>query len=179
MIRLFVGLSIPADITALLKIMCSGVPGARWVDPSNMHITLRFIGEVEEYGAEEIDGTLSKISANKFELALKGLGIFGRGQKTRALWARVIHSELLNHLHAKVESAVVRSGQSPEKRKFIPHVTLARFSSFVDLPRLESFAAGNNLFQSDPFDIDHFTLFESTLGKNGPVYTPLATYGLS
>lgn len=178
MIRLFVGLSLPDRIATRLKPLCNGLPGARWVDQANMHVTLRFIGEVEEPSAEEIDGRLSKISVDPFDLELQGIGTFGHNQKTRALWVGISPSPPLAHLHAKIESAVVRSGQAPERRKFTPHVTLARFSR-RESSRLESFLAGNNLFWAGPFHVDHFALFESSLGRGGPVYTPLTTYALS
>ena len=178
MIRLFVGLKIPADVAAQLEIMCNGVPGARWVNPANMHLTLRFIGETEEQEAEEIDAHLSKVSAESFDLELRELGTFGRGRKIRALWVGVSASLPLNHLHAKIESAVVRSDQPSEKRKFTPHVTLARFSH-VEPSRIESYLAGNNLFPARTFRVGEFTLFESSRGKGGPTYTRLTTYALS
>ncbi len=178
MIRLFIGVSLPDEIATRLNPLCIGLPGARWVDPANMHITLRFIGEIGEPDVEEIDERLSKIGADPFDLALRGFGTFGHDQKARALWAGVTPSPPLAHLQAKIESAVVRSGQPPEKRKFASHVTLARFSR-CEPSRLETFIAGNNLFQTGPFHVDHFTLFESSLGKVGPVYTPLTTYELS
>jgi RNA 2',3'-cyclic 3'-phosphodiesterase len=178
MIRLFVGLSLPGGVAARLRPLCIGLAGARWVDSANMHITLRFIGEIDELDAVEIDERLSNINADLFDLELRGFGTFGHKQKIRALWAGVSPSPPLAHLQAKVESAVVRSGQPPGKRKFTPHVTLARFAR-CELSRLESFIAGNNLFQAGPFQVGHFTLFVSSLGKGGPIYTPLTTYELS
>ena len=177
MIRLFVGLPLPDGVIARLQIMCSGLPGARWVEPTNMHVTLRFIGEIDERGTEEIDYLLAGVSSDSFHMKLQGLGTFGQGHKIRALWVGVVPSPPLNHLQAKVESAVVRSGWPPEKRKFAPHVTLARFSR-PESSRIQSFVEGNNLFQTGPFRMDQFTLFESRLGGNGPVYAPLAQYEL-
>jgi 2'-5' RNA ligase len=178
MIRIFVGLPISVDISARLKIMCNSLPGVRWVDPTNMHITLRFIGELDERDAEEAHFRLSDVNVDPFNIELHGIGTFGQDQKTRALWVGVKSPSTLAYLRAKVESAIVRLGQLPEKRKFRPHVTLARFSR-VELPRLESFVAGNNIFQAGLFRVDQFNLFESPFGKGGPVYTPLKTYALS
>ncbi len=177
MLRLFVGLELPDGVIARLNIMCAGVPGATWVEPANMHITLRFIGEVEEHVAEEIDAALARIEAKAFSLELSGVGTFGEGTKARALWAAVTPSPELSHLHAKVESAVVRAGVPPEGRKFTPHVTLARLDH-TPPARLHTFVEGNGLFQAGPFTVDHLTLFESRLGIGSPVYTPLADYPL-
>ncbi len=176
--RLFVGLPIPGDISDQLSTLCNGLPGARWVGPSNMHITLRFVGEVSESDAEEIDANLTKVRVEPFDLELQGFNTFGRGSKTRALWTGIATSPPLDHLHNKIQSAVVRSGQPPESRKFIPHLTVARFSN-VDIARLELFIAGNNLFRAGPFPVASFALFESVLGKAGPVYSPLATYSMT
>jgi 2'-5' RNA ligase len=178
MLRLFVGLGLPDGVIARLSIMCAGVPGASWVEPRNMHLTLRFIGEVEEHEAEEIDGRLAGITAPAFSLTLAGMNTFGEGTKARSLWAAVQPSAELSHLQAKVESAVVRAGQPPEGRKFTPHVTLARLHK-PQPPRLAAFLEGNAAFQAGPFRIEHFTLFESRPGKGSPVYLPLVEYPLS
>tara|TARA_R110000868_G_scaffold170440_5_gene405710 strand:+ start:174 stop:710 length:537 start_codon:yes stop_codon:yes gene_type:complete len=178
MIRLFVGLQLPEYVAARLQLLCNGLPGARWVEPANMHVTLRFIGEIDEPEAEGLDRWLAGVTAPSFDVELQGLGTFGQGHKIRALWTGVAPSSPLNHLQAKIESAVVRSGQSPETRRFTPHVTLARFARPGPV-RLQSFVEGNNLFQAGPFHVDQFTLFESRLGKGGAVYTPLAHYELS
>ncbi len=155
-----------------------GLPGARWIDPENYHITLRFIGEVQRSQAEDIDEMLMQVSAPGFDLHLHGVGIFGQGVKAKAVWVGVMPSEPLNFLQAKVESAIVRAGLPPEGRKFAPHITLARFAH-ADANRLQMFVEGNNLFRAGPWTIDKFTLFESQMGKGGSVYTPLADYDLA
>ena len=177
MLRLFVGLELPDGVIARLNIMCAGVPGATWVPPANMHITLRFIGEVEEHVAEEIHASLARIEAKAFSIELNGVGTFGEGTKARAVWAAVKPSADLSHLQAKVESAVVRAGLPPEGRKFTPHVTLARLDR-TPPARLHSFIEGNAALQAGPFTVDYFTLFESRLGKGSPVYTALESYAL-
>lgn len=176
--RLFIGLGVPEGLGQRLAILAGGLPGARWVAPENMHLTLRFIGEVSRDVAEDIDEMLAGVSAPGFDLHLQGVGIFGQGTKTRAVWVGVQPSDPLNFLQAKVESAVVRGGQPPEGRKFTPHITLARFSGHTDANRTQHFIEGNNLFRAGPWTVDRFTLFESHLGKGGSVYTPLADYEL-
>jgi 2'-5' RNA ligase len=177
MMRLFVGLGLPEGLAQCLAILEAGLPGARWVAPENMHLTLRFIGEVSRDAAEDIDEMLAGVSAPAFDLHLQGVGAFGQGAKTRSVWVGLQPSEELAFLHTKVESAVVRGGQPPEGRKFFPHITLARFNH-ADANRLQRFIEGNSLFRAGPWTIDHFTLFESHMGKGGSVYTPLTDYEL-
>jgi 2'-5' RNA ligase len=177
MLRLFVALPLPDGVMARLAMLCSGMPGAAWVDPANLHITLRFIGEVDEDVAEEIDHHLAGITDQVFSLELAGIGTFGEGAKTRALWAGVAPSPALLHLHAKIESAVVRAGLPPESRKFTPHVTLARLTH-PHPGRLQSYIEGNNLFQAGPFAVERFILYESRLGKSSAVYIPQLDYSL-
>lgn len=176
--RLFVALPLPDGIVARMALMCAGIPGARWVEPANMHLTLRFIGEVDDATAEEIDFALSRIEAPAFDLELRGLGTFGQGAKAHALWVGVSPGAALAHLQQKVDSAVIRAGQPPEGRKFTPHVTLARLTR-PEAGRLQTFIEGNNLFHAGPFTVDRFTLFESQVGKGGPVYTALEDYTLA
>ncbi len=177
--RLFVGLGLPEGLAARLATLEAGLPGAQWVLPENMHLTLRFIGEVTENDAADIDEMLAGISAPGFDLHLQGVGTFGEGHKTRAVWVGLVPSAPLAHLQTKVESACVRGGQPPEGRKFSPHVTLARFNHAADANRLQRFIEGSAMFSAGPWTVDHFTLFESRLGKSGAVYTPLADYELS
>jgi len=180
MMRLFVGIGLPENISDQLAPMCVGLPGARWVDPDGMHITLRFIGEVDEVQADEVHEALAKIEARAFDISLAGVGTFGPGKKARAVWVGVEAPPALAHLQTKVESAVVRGAGLPsEGRKFTPHVTLARFNSRVDEARLHMFAAANNLFRAGPVRVDSFTLYLSEIGHGGSVYTPLADYGLN
>ena len=177
MLRLFVGLALPDGVMARLAIMCAGLPGARWVEPQNMHITLRFIGEVDEGAAKEVAARLGRVVAESFSLELTGLGTFGAGAKARALWAGVAPSEALAHLQAKVESAVVRARLPPEGRKFTPHVTLPRLTR-PPPARLQALVEGNSLFRAGPFGVARFSLFESRPGNGGPVYIPLVDYEL-
>lgn len=178
MYRLFVGLALPDALREPLARLCHDLPGARWVDPENFHLTLRFIGEVDRHTAGDIDDALLRITSPAFDMSLAGLGTFGQGRKIRALWAKAIQTGSdLTHLRSKVESAVVRAGQPPEPRKFKPHVTLARFRE-VHPDRIQSFVELNGLFRAGPVAIERFVLFESHMGKGGSVYEELADYPL-
>jgi RNA 2',3'-cyclic 3'-phosphodiesterase len=173
MLRLFVGLALPPEAKLRLSPLCGGVPGARWVDPDNYHVTLRFIGEVDEGTAADIDEALAEIRAPRFEVALAGVGHFG----VRMLWAGVEKNPALLHLHDKVESALVRLGQPPEGRRYAPHVTLARLKSAAP-DRLESWLGEHALFRVTPFPVPRFTLVASYLTKSGAIYEDQADYPL-
>jgi 2'-5' RNA ligase len=176
LIRLFVALEIPEAVRSRLFLLQGGVPGARWTTPDQMHLTLRFIGEVNEAVADDIDGALTGLRAPSFPLELAGVGEFG-GNLPRALWAGVRPSRELHHLQKKVETAMQRLGLSPEERKFTPHVTLARLKN-APREKVMDFLSHYGLFASGPFEVTRFALFSSRLGGAGAVYNVERTYGL-
>ena len=176
MIRLFVALEIPETVRERLVMLQGGVPGARWQDTEQLHLTLRFIGEVPENIAHDIDDALSLIHAPGFVLELAGVGEFG-GKMPRALWAGVRGDGGLIHLQRKVETALQRLGLPPEERKFSPHVTLARLKN-APHPKVIEFLTHHALFASGPFNVDRFVLFSSELGSGGSVYHPERIYPL-
>lgn len=175
--RLFVALSLPDEIRERLAMMASGLPSARWVKPENYHITLRFIGEVDNHVARDIDDALSGVHVPEFEVSLVGIGQFGEGKKLRSLWTGVESGEPLQRLQTKVESAVVRAGLQPEGRKFKPHVTLARFKESPG-PKLGQYLHSHGLFRSPPFMVREFVLYSSFLAREGAIYRPEAVYEL-
>jgi len=123
--RLFVALPIPDIVAQRLMLMQGGVPGARWQSREQLHLTLRFIGDVDGGDARAIEDVLAGIDAPAFDLQLHGVGQFGNKQP-HALWAAARKSELLDHLQRKVDTAIRRVGQPQDAHKFIAHVTLAR-----------------------------------------------------
>jgi RNA 2',3'-cyclic 3'-phosphodiesterase len=176
-IRLFVALSLPDDVRDRLAGLCNGLPYARWVDPDSMHITLRFIGEVDHGRYDDLANALSQVRAKRFPVQLSGIGHFGNGGAVRAVWVRVAREPGLMHLHDKIESALVRAGCAPDGQKFTPHVTLTRSRRKPDI-RLEEFVVANSLFRAGPFEPRHFTLYSSFLSHNGALYTPEELYPL-
>jgi RNA 2',3'-cyclic 3'-phosphodiesterase len=176
--RLFVALALPETVRWQLRLLCGGLPGARWVPPENFHLTLRFIGEVDGAAFHDIDAALAGLRAPRFSVSLAGVGHFGSGTKLRSIWAGVDKQPALNHLRDKIESAVVRAGADPEGKKFHPHVTLAR-SKGETVPKLGDFLVQHSLFRSQPFDVTHFTLFSSFLNHTAAIYTPERSYELS
>ncbi|MBC8445112.1 MAG: RNA 2',3'-cyclic phosphodiesterase, partial [Rhodospirillaceae bacterium] len=122
MIRLFVGIPLPVDVRQHLHLLAAGLQGAHWISPENMHLTLRFIGEIEEYQADDIHDTLCAIHEPSFDISLSGIETFGRGHMIHTLWAAISSEPALFHLQDKIESALVRAGLDPERRKYPPHV---------------------------------------------------------
>ena len=177
MLRLFVGIVFPPELKLRLSLLCSGVPGAKWVDPGNFHLTLRFIGETGEDVASDIDDALSRLRARRFALQIAGTGVFG-GDKPRSLWAGVERSCELAGLRDKIEQALIRVGLPPEPRKFTPHVTLARLRD-PPLDQLRDFLAANARFRADPLPVARFSLIASFQTKAGSVYEDQAEYPLS
>jgi RNA 2',3'-cyclic 3'-phosphodiesterase len=174
--RLFVAFSLPDAVAVSLTMIQSGVPGARWQTREQMHLTLRFIGEVDGSDAATIDDALFAISAPALSLQLKGGGEFG-GKKPRALWAGVAPNEALLHLQRKIETAMQRIGLEAEPRKFTPHVTLARLRGTPPGIAMD-YLVDHALFASAPFDVREFILYESHLGPNGSLYVPQRHYPL-
>src|SRR5260370_4893334 len=123
--RLFTGLDIPAEIGQTLSDLRGGLPGARWIDPENYHVTLRFIGDIDGVAANEIASLLFRVNRKPFEVALQGLSSFG-GRKPRAVVASIAPSRPLIELQAELERLMQRFGLDPDRRKFTPQVTLAR-----------------------------------------------------
>lgn len=177
--RLFVGLDLPWETRERLAMMSGGgIPGARWVPIENYHLTLRFIGDLPAYRAEEVDEALAALRARRFALELSGVGTFAKGGRETSLWVGVARNQQLEHLAGKVETALQRAGLEPERRRFAPHVTLARLDN-APPDKLAGFVQAHNLFREGPIEVEHFTLFSSQLGKEASVYTPEVEYALA
>ncbi len=177
MIRLFVAIPLPGTIRTQLSMLQSGLQGARWIKPENIHLTLRFIGDVPNDIAGDIDLALAGIGAPGFTLQLDGIGNFARGKHPHALWVGVAKSEPLARLQSKIESALVRAGLEPESRKFSPHVTIARLKD-IRKGRVEDWATAHGAFRSAPFPVERFVLFSSFLSSSGAIYVEEARYPL-
>ena len=175
--RLFTGLEIPDDIRESLSMLRGGLPGARWIDAENYHLTLRFIGDVDDVVAREVVYMLGKIRRGGFELRIDGVSSFG-GRKPRAVVATVASSPQVMELQAEHERLMQRIGIEPEGRKFTPHVTLARLrdTSSQDVAEYLSTRGG---FRSAPFQVSNFVLFSSRASVGGGPYVVEADYPLT
>ncbi len=176
--RLFTGLEIPADVGFALSLKRGGLSGARWIDPENYHITLRFIGDVDGNTADEVADSLDRLSNSlQFPIRLTHLGSFG-GDKPRALYAGVEPSEMLNRLQAAHERVLQRAGLPPEGRKFVPHVSLARLRGTA-AEELARFIAESARFEPLSFVPARFVLFSSRDSVGGGPYLVEQSYPLA
>ncbi|MDZ3837482.1 MAG: RNA 2',3'-cyclic phosphodiesterase [Rhodospirillales bacterium] len=178
MLRLFVAIPLPEDVTSALLRVCSGLPGARWLDTSAFHVTLRFIGEVDGATADDVFQALGRLRSPAFPMLISGVGCFESSGKVHTLWAGVEKNDLLVRIRDKVDVAVTRTGLPAERRKFKPHITLARFRNGVSA-RIGSYLERHNGLQVGPVWVSQFTLFRSHLGSDGAHYERLADYDLS
>ena len=176
--RLFVALDLPRSMRTRLSFLGGGLPGVRWVPPENYHLTLRFIGELPRFRAEEVDEALSGLRAAAFSLELNGVGTFEKAGRVTSLWVGVDRNPALDHLQAKVETALQRAGLERERRRFQPHVTLARLGEGIAPGKVAAWVQAHNLFRSEPVQVGHFTLFSSLLGKEQAAYSPEVEYDL-
>lgn len=175
--RLFVAIRPPEAIRDLLIDAMDDSPELRWVGDDNLHLTLRFIGEVERPQAEDVAATLGSVRFPAFSLQLAGVGHFAH-RNGGALWAAVSPREEVTALAAKVERACQRSGLEPERRSFHPHITLARWNRRSSAA-VQSFLERNRALTSEPFRVAGFTLFESRLSRHGAIYEAVQDYPLA
>lgn len=178
MLRLFVALDLPDSLRDALSSRATGLPHAKWVPPENYHLTLRFIGEVEPWRAEEVDECLAALRGRPFDLTLAGAGLFEKAGRVHSVWIGVERNDALSALQAKIETALQRIGLPPEKRRFAPHVTLARTERAAPETCI-AWVQANNLFRAATVRMQQFTLFSSRLGKEASVYTPEVAYALA
>jgi 2'-5' RNA ligase len=174
--RLFVAIRPPEDIRDSLIDAMDDSPELRWVGDENLHLTLRFIGEVERPLADDIALGLSRIRCGPFELRVAGVGI-SETRNGGALWAAIRPRESVAALAAKVERACVGAGLEPERRAFHPHVTLARWNR-REAKAAQAFLERNRALASEPFAVDRFILYESRLSRHGAHYEEIADYPL-
>jgi RNA 2',3'-cyclic 3'-phosphodiesterase len=174
--RLFVAVRPPAPIREQLLDLMEGVPGARWQDDEQLHITLRFIGEVDTRVAEDAAAVLGTVRHPSFEVAVEGIGSFGSRGRINAVWAGVRPHDQLANLHRKIDHALVRVGLEPERRAYLPHITLARFGREVG--GLDGFLARHAGLTSEPFPVEYFGLYESRLSQAGATYELIERYEL-
>lgn len=175
--RLFSGIEIPEAIGYRMSLLRTGLTGARWIDPANYHITLRFIGDVDGGTARDFAANLGRIEAAPFQLQFDGLGSFG-GKKPRAIWAALRQSEALLNLQRAHERAARLAGLPAEPRNFIPHVTIARLRNTKPISVAAYLEAQAGGFWSQSFTVDRFVLFSSRASIGGGPYVVEAEYPL-
>ncbi|MEM6666044.1 MAG: RNA 2',3'-cyclic phosphodiesterase [Pseudomonadota bacterium] len=174
--RLFVALALPDAVRTRLSFLRGGLPGARWIDPENFHITLRFIGDVDGDVAEDAAAALTRVDAEPFPLTLTGLGSFGHG-RPHSIWAGVDPSTPLVALQDSIERTLQHAGLAPDPRKFTPHVTLARLRG-VRPDEVARYLEEQGGVDGGTVHVSRFVLFSSRDSRGGGPYIPEVTYPL-
>jgi 2'-5' RNA ligase len=174
--RLFTGIELPSEVTAGLAALRGGLPGARWIDPENYHLTLRFIGDVDGPTANEIMHALGRVERRTFELKLAGLDQFG-GRKPRSVFAVAAGDPLID-MQAEHERLLRRIGIEAEARKYTPHVTLARLKD-SSAREVADYLAARGAYRSAPFPVSRFVLFSAKASIGGGPYVIEAAYPLA
>ena len=174
--RLFVALEPPPPVRDALLGAMGGVAGARWQRDDQLHLTLRFIGEVDGHLADDVAAALGSVSFPRFDIALKGAGRFGEGGRKGSLWVGVTPHDRLAALHKKVDQACIHAGLPSEGRAYLPHITVARLGRAAG--PADPFLADASAVASEPFTVDSFCLYESTLGSEGAAYEIAERYRL-
>jgi RNA 2',3'-cyclic 3'-phosphodiesterase len=175
--RLFVALRPPPALRQRLIACMGGIPQARWQDDDQLHLTLRFIGEVERPQAEDIAAILGSVTHPRPSIAVRGVGLFGRAGAPHTLWADVAPDPALSQLQQRCDQALVLAGIARDGRAFTPHITLARFPRGAPPPTI--LPAGLAGLASPAYDMSHFLLYESSLGHAGATYSAIARYPLA
>lgn len=174
--RLFVGLELPEEVANTLASLRWGLPGARWIDPSDYHVTLRFIGDIDRRTAREVENELAEIDREAIPISVTELGVFG-GDKPHTVYAAIAPNRALTELQAESERVLRRLGLKPEGRKFVPHVTLARLRAASVLDVADYLAAHARLPVCH-FMAEHFSLFSARETFGGGPYIVEAAYPL-
>lgn len=176
--RLFIAIELPEDIKRALGRLRVDIPGARWVPAEQIHLTLAFLGEVQETTVGRLTGELSQIQTPEFNLCFTGTGCFPDRRRPRVLWIGLGPEPRLKTLAARVHEAVLACGIPQEERPFSPHITLAR----LKLPAARECGAFLDQHQQEilpPISVREFTLFQSRLTPQGAVHSPIKSFRLA
>jgi 2'-5' RNA ligase len=176
--RLFVAVDLPEQVKEKIAgIVHRGLTGARWVPGEQLHLTLRFIGDADDRMFQEIRRGLSRVTVAPFSLSLKGIGHFPPRGGPRVLWVGVEVPVELGALQERIEDEVVKTGIEAERRRFSPHITVARLKE-ISPARVSQLEEKNREFSAGPFPVDEFYLYSSILTGEGAIHKREAVYRL-
>ncbi len=175
--RLFIAIRIPEDLMKTIVNQRADISGASWVPAEQVHVTLAFLGEVEERGVELLGRELARIKSPECTLCFSGTGCFPTRRRPRVLWIGLRPEPHLDKLAAKIRATLLDCGIHQEERAFSPHITLAR----LKLPaskEIDAFLEQNRSLKLPPFPVRQFTLFQSRLTPQGAVHSALMNFRL-
>lgn len=175
--RLFIAIDIPEEVKDAVSEICYGLPEIKWTRSDQFHLTIKFLGEVDEEAFLNIRDALETVKLTPFPMSMRGAGHFDHGKGSGVLWLGVTESEQLTDLFRDVERVLLDTGIPREKRKFRPHITLGRLKK-IHHGRMEDWMNLHSEFESEEFVVSEFYLYESKLKPEGPVHTILNAYPL-
>jgi RNA 2',3'-cyclic 3'-phosphodiesterase len=178
MSRLFVALDLPEPIKRSLEPLSRGLGDVRWVDAGQQHLTLRFLGQLDNGWMHEVAEALALVTGVPFDLRLKGIGHFPLRGEPRVLWVGVEKSLELQRLKRRIDRTLDTAGLAPEGRKFAPHVTIARIRGPLSPTRLGTYLMRHSLYRSEAFPVSSFHLYSSWLRPEGAEHQIEASYEL-
>lgn len=172
--RLFVALRPPKELRDALLGLMGGIEAARWQGDGQLHLTLRYAGEIDRHRANDLADALTHVRFAPFALSVAGVGMFERKGRVHTVWAGIAPSPELTALQERIERCCINVGLEPETRKYAPHITIARLAARED--QVASFLAANHGFASAPWKVEDFVLYESHLSADGARYEPITSY---
>ncbi|MGK7368970.1 MAG: RNA 2',3'-cyclic phosphodiesterase [Candidatus Halalkalibacterium sp. M3_1C_030] len=175
--RLFTAITIPEEVKDKLQALKKPIKGLKWQDKTQMHLTLRFIGEIDERSAQNVNRELEKVSISSFSIELARLGSFPQRGTPKVLWIGVKDNSSLNDLHARIELACRNAGLEPDERSFKPHITIAR-NKGADGEKVKSYLENHSTPDFEPIKVTDFYLFRSELTPQGAVHHIEKKYNL-
>ena len=178
MSRLFVALDLPEEIKQSLEPLGTGLGDVRWLEPEQQHLTLRFLGQLDNGWTREVADALALVPGVPFELCLKGIGHFPLRGEPRVLWVGVEKSLELQRLKRRIDRVLDQAGLSPDARKFAPHVTIARIRGPLSPTRLGTYLMRHSLYRSEAFAVSSFHLYSSWPRSDGAEHQIEASYEL-
>ncbi|MFP4415865.1 MAG: RNA 2',3'-cyclic phosphodiesterase [Chitinispirillaceae bacterium] len=178
MSRLFVAIDLPQGLKTAIANLNFGVQGAKWVPMDQLHLTLRFIGDTDDRTYQDIVESLATVHLPSFSLDIAGAGYFPPRGRPRILWVGIRPNENLTELQRQVEDALIKTGVEPDRRKFHPHITIARLKERSRVDNIIPFLSCNNMFAYDGVLVDEFHLYSSILKPQGAIHRREATFRL-
>ena len=177
--RCFIAIPMPEEIVEAIDDIQTGLKGANWTTQDTLHLTLAFLGEQHRRSLEDLDSALIALDAPAFDMTLAGVDAFGGAKGARLAYAGVEENPALRALQAKIEQAAREAEIPLDSRRYVPHVTLARWGrGAVSAEALGAWISATTLFRAGPFPVKSYTLFRSELGRSGALHTPMAEYAL-
>jgi 2'-5' RNA ligase len=179
MYRLFIAIDLPKPVKGRLEVLQKHLDGVKWIEQQQMHLTIRFLGNVDEYLYQKLLSNLKIIHSPSFVYSIKGVGVFPNVHRPKVLWAGVEADDRLSTLYQKIEKVVVSSGFDPEERDYKPHITLGRVKQRLHSEECQSFLEKYENLEITDIKVDNFILYQSRLTRHGALHQQVQQYSLS